>query len=347
MPTAIVSPARVFSIGLPRTDYQLFLRPEPLPQDIQAQIRSFFETRGLSRVVIFGRSATGKRLAEILAARCRGSIETPSLGQLKEGDYDAIVIATSPIHYDIVTTSILQHSIAPHVPIVTVFREDRLLSLGVSLETQPRSGTHYMIENLSRCLCLGYASTFNETDLVPAEDGILFIHPAHKQAKSFLVKTHFYAPLTAVPYRFVKTLHLMSYIFDSYYSWGKLHVRSGDKGYVLKASSAEWQFLRSFIDLNKQWLDYIKDRFVIRYEDYFSDFDRTILRLSSFLGNVSLDDFLPPRSNPERLYWSGNYLGRMDKEVLRVLSTEFSSQLEYFWPEKREDLTALKLSLER
>ena len=112
-------------------------------------------------------------------------------------------------------------------------------------------------------------------------------------------------------------------------------------GYVLKSNSKEWEILKSYIPLNKRWLDYISDNFYIRYEDFYIDFDTTIERIAAFLNEPSLIAFDPPVKNPMRMYWSDRYTQFLDKEVCLTLLEEFEPFISRYWPEKLDSLAEI------
>jgi len=108
--------------------------------------------------------------------------------------------------------------------------------------------------------------------------------------------------------------------------------------YRLTSLSKEWQILRGYIPLNKQWLQYVSDKFYVRYEDYYLDFDATLNRIARFIGISSLNGFEKPRKNKKRMYWSDNYHLYLEEEVLSSLLQEFYPYILQYWPEKIESL---------
>ena len=126
---------------------------------------------------------------------------------------------------------------------------------------------------------------------------------------------------------------------DSYYSWGEMiSSESCTSDYVLRNDSKEWEILRSYIPLNKMWLQYISDKFYIRYEDYCLDFDKTIQRIADFISVSSLRGFEKPVRNKKRMYWSNNYHLFLDEEVFSTLVKEFYPFISQYWPEKLKSL---------
>jgi hypothetical protein len=131
----------------------------------------------------------------------------------------------------------------------------------------------------------------------------------------------------------------MSYVMDSYYSWGKILARKREPlDYKLRKDSKEWEILMGYIPQNREWLEYIGEKFHVRYEDYYVDFEATTQSIGKFLGQPSLNGFEKPRKNASRMYWSNEYHRLLDEEVFLTLRDEFYSQIARYWPEKLESL---------
>ena len=163
----------------------------------------------------------------------------------------------------------------------------------------------------------------------------LFTYHQDPKVNGYVVKAHFTKPLYYPEYRYIKTAYQLSYLYDAYYSWGKLIAgMASKKDYKLREGSAEWEVLKGYIPSNRKWLDYIRDKFYIRYEDYYLDFENTLSRIETFIGEGEIKHFNPPRKNLQRMYWGQEYNRFLDQEVLVYLRHHFQSSLAYFWPER-------------
>lgn len=324
-------------IGFPKSSYELMLGKESFNSSEKESILTFVTEHSLTKVVVFGASRTGRKLKDILGERFVDFVESGTLERLREFDYDAIMLATSPVHYNTVVEQLSRELGEKLSILVTLYSAENELPIACVVESQPCSGTHYTIDNLVRCLTLGQASVFKEGNLVPSQDERLFVEPGSPQ-DAYLVKSHFYSPLHYPEYRYAKTIFLVRYVFDCYHSWAQLLGGFRKSNYRLTADSKEWQILRAYIPLNKRWLSYTMDKFVIRYEDYLTSFEDTRDKLASFLGGCDLSSFASPRRMDDRLYWSDQYLAHYDEIVFRTLFEEFAAEIEFFWPEKMETL---------
>ncbi|RLB83734.1 MAG: hypothetical protein DRH17_00845 [Deltaproteobacteria bacterium] len=332
---------RTTSLGIPPEEYAYLQNFGRLNEYVENAITQFIEAKRLERIILFGSQKTGKVLQRILGRRFCGFVDSDSLHDLASIDFDVIFLATSPVHYHVITEKIKETFAEKHLQIVTLFDRSQDIDIKLILETQPRSGTHYTINNLMKCLNWGYGSVFDE-DLGPgfrrSIDGRFGFIP-REDSTEYVIKAHFTTPLHYPEYRYVKTMFQFSYVIDSYYSWGKmLSHRACGLDYKLMSDSKEWEILRSYIPLNKQWLEYISDKFYIRYEDYYLDFGTTIQCIANFIGVPPLKEFEKPRVNKKRMYWSDRYDLFFEEDVFSILANEFYPFIAQFWPEKLENL---------
>ncbi|MBN1832772.1 MAG: hypothetical protein JW896_11745 [Deltaproteobacteria bacterium] len=289
------------------------------------------------RICLFGAANTSKALSQILGDRICQRITSENLNSLDVEGWDAIVIATAPLHYPLILKRLGEIAGSFAGEVVTVFETTDANGVRLILETQPRSGTGYTIRNLQACLDLGYASVFDErsTDRMKrSADGRFRFRPSRNGSK-YMVKSHFMQPLHYPEYRYVKTMFQISFLFDSYYSWAKILSPSPvPDGYRLEHTSREWNILCSYLPLNAKWLEYIRDKFQVRYEDYYFCFDKTIRRISDFLGSGEWNSFEKPQPNPSRMYWTDTYHPFFDEEVFNTLKQAFLPCIRCYWPEK-------------
>ena len=304
-------------------------------------IQEYIKSMGYERVVIFGSETTGMAIKKLMGKRFSRFIDSSNINALLDIDCDAIFIATSPVHYSIIIKDIDNIIQNRSFPIVTLFDTSKSINILLILETQPRSGTHYTLDNFRRALGCKFATVFNDpTDqnLIQTSDSKIFFTPDSENAE-YVVKTHFYQPLHYPQYRFEKILFQISFLFDSYYSWGRLisNVSPGAT-YRLTSDSKEWITLKGYIKLNKQWLEYISDKLFLRYEDYYLKFEETIKIISDFIGIDNMEKFERPYKNSKRMYWCDNYEEYLDRDVFHHLYDEFFPFISKYWPEKLSTL---------
>lgn len=334
---------KIIKLGIPVEEYNAFLdngRFRPLVFDT---IQDAIELYSLNRIVLFGSDRTGHALKDIVKERFCGFINSEMIHVLENLTLDAILIATSPLHYSTTINSLKNVLSRKSIPILFLFDVSKDVDIQLIFETQPRSGTHYTINNLLKCLDWGYGTVFNEKtqkgELIKSKDRHFGFLPSNKE-NPYVIKTHFMKPLHYPEYRYIKTIFQISYIFDSYYSWGKmLSGESKDAQYRLTNNSKEWFTLKGFIKLNKRWLEYISDKQFLRYEDYYLNFEKTIKSISAIIGKGDLMGFEKPFKNINRMYWSDNYGKYLDEDVFHHLCDEFYPIISNYWPEKLTALT--------
>lgn len=318
---------RTRGVELDRAEYDFLHSRGFFSPGAAQRLRSFFREEQYSQVVLFGSSLTGKAIQEVMGDAVIGFTDSERIAETPLSA-DALVIATAPVHYQEILSSLTNMPGLPDV--VTVFGEQDIPEVQCVLETQPRSGTRYVMSNLTRVLGLGYASVFKEYDrLGPSPDGLFFMEPGRE---AYAVKAHFTRTLHYPAYRYSKTIFLFGYFLDSYHSWGRL-LSGGRAEYRLTADSGEWLRLKAYLPEHVRWLEYISDRFWIRYEDFYHDFKGVIGRMEEYLGR-GLTGFEPPVKNLKRMYWEGRPETLMDEEVLFTLEETFSPFLKRYYPEK-------------
>ena len=81
------------------------------------------------------------------------------------------------------------------------------------------------------------------------------------------------------------------------------------------------------------------DSIILRYEDFFLDFEKCAERLSRFVGGFTRP--LPkPVKNPKRMYWTDAYTSCLDARAVNELFRIFGPATERFYPEKMASLQA-------
>lgn len=318
------------SLNIPESEYDNMLLSGRLSAEAEGLLAR--ELNKWPSVAVFGREKTGQVMERILGERFAGYTDTRDLALNPALVADAVVLATGPAHYQEVLATLKKAGLGG-MPTILPFTTEQELDIRLIIESQPRSGTHYTLKNMLKRGDLGFASAFEERDSKVTPDGLVSYRPGDHPG-GYVAKAHFAKNLHFPAYRFVPVMFLVSYFFDTYCSWGKLLIKAKDENdYRLLSHSTEWSILKGHFSLHCKWLDYIRDKFLVRYEDYFTDFEKTVRRIEGFCG-LTLPDFEPPRPNPERCYWSGDYAARMDQEVYATLRETFSPYIERYYPEK-------------
>ncbi len=316
----------IISLQIPTDEYYYLLDHNEFNDWVSSEIVKQINACNFHRIFVFGRSKTGKCVQKLLKDSCIGFVDSMNIHELKNYDFDAIFLATSPLHYPVIKKKIISLLPDKNFQTIELFQGSYNFKINLIFETQPRSGTNYTVNNLVKCCNWGYADVFqNEpnSNFLRSPDGrFRFIQSTYKNG--YIVKAHFTKTLHYPEYRFVKTLFQISYIFDSYYSWGRsLAEKFSDRNYKLEWQSEEWQILQGFIDLNRKWLDYINNKFFLRYEDYYLNFENTIHQLKNYLGVDGLNNFEKPIKNRNRMYWSNDYNKYIDRKVMTTLVRNF------------------------
>jgi hypothetical protein len=228
----------------------------------------------------------------------------------------------------------------------------------LALITQMRAGTHF--------LCAGLRVALRASVLHPADggryaemsddairkglraDAPIVLPPASGGRAVYF--SHYYHPHHHA-LEGLRRIFLIGFPFDSFYSDGVVFsdsaydpgpsgTRTRAAGYVFRFDSQEWRFLEPYMRRNAQWLAEIaesEDALILRYEDFFLDFDAVASRLSRFVGGFA--ETLPkPQRNPQRCYWTGRYGEAFDERAFAALAEIFGPAIERFYPER---LTAL------
>ena len=214
----------VKNLRIPNEEYIHLLSSGKFKSRDSELIKEYVRSNGYERVVIFGSEITGMAIQKLMGKRFFCFMDSANINMHMDIDFDAILISTSPVHYSIITETIKNSIPERSFPIVTLFDISKSINVLLILETQPRSGTHYTLDNLIRNLGCKYATVFNETanrNLVKTRDSKIFFTPAAEDA-DYVIKAHFYQTLHYPQYRFENVLFQISFLFDSYYSWGKM-----------------------------------------------------------------------------------------------------------------------------
>jgi len=320
------------SIGVPVSEYDHINSTARLTNTAKRQVAGFLGRSSYDRILLFGASLTGQAVKSCLGERFAGFVDSTILPSRKGDEGNCIIITTSPVHAPVVERT-LAASVFRNVPVIRLFSENEL-DIRLVLETQPRCGTDYTIKNLRKSFGFGYASVFSDEGDMLTQDGLMSYRP--QDCNGYVVKSHFTKTLHYPQYRYCPTLFLVGFFPDTYYRWARMYagVNSADRdSYFLRTDSPEWARVQGYIPLHCQWLDYIRKKDYIRYEDYYNDFEGVMDTFEDLLGERP-SGFEQPRLIKSRTYWSGEYERYMDATVWSLLQAEFESHLNTYYPEK-------------
>jgi hypothetical protein len=320
------------NLGIPLQEYDLMLAADECTEVVREALTRFMKESSFDRILLYGAANTGRAVKSCIGDRFAGFVDTGTLPVTQADAGDCVVITTSPVHVPEVEKALRKSRIA-HLPVIRLFAENQL-NIRLILETQPRCGTDYTMENLTRSLGLGYATVFHLQGGQTTSDGLIRYIP--KSCSGYVVKSHFTNTLHYPQYRFCPTLFLLGYFPDTYYRWARMIAKipaAQRDGYYLSADAPEWSRIKGYIPLHLKWLEYISDKTHIRYEDYFTDFEGIMDTFERMIGQRPMD-FQRPRRISSRIYWTGDHQSLMDDEVWNYVQTAFQDQIRRYYPEK-------------
>lgn len=323
---------RIIELDLPLSDYHAFIATGRFSEKVKEGLLSIRSILG-PFPAFFGKSRSADGMASLFMPEQFQRFDSQDLSLKGAPPITGLIVAASPVHYANIMQR-LEPLLGGDVPVVLPFFR-AIPDIALVLESQPRSGTHYTLNNLMGYTGWQYATVFDEEVASTTRDGLVNFAP-DQSGRPYVVKAHFMQPLHYPAYRYVKTLFLYGWFFDSYYSLGRIESGEGE-GYRLCFHSKEWTVLRGYLPLHARWLDYIQTGFCIRYEDYAHDFAATVRKIEGFVEHP-LPGFKMPKMNLKRTYFSGRYADHFDKPVFLELLEAFWPCVKRFYPEKVEEL---------
>jgi hypothetical protein len=227
----------------------------------------------------------------------------------------------------------------------------------IALITQMRAGTHYICYALRLALEATIYLPDRERQFILMDDDYIvrglhdkdLVLPAAKPDRKIYF-CHYYHPQQHLV-KDAPRICLVGFPHDSFYSDGVVYSKesydvgpSGPRAgnYVMRLESPEWKFLEEKMQENAEWLTAISEddqSLIIRYEDFFLDFDACASRLARFVGGF-VSPLPRPIKNPKRMYWTDDYLSALDRPALKSLWQRFEPGIRRFYPEKVEALLA-------
>ncbi len=239
--------------------------------------------------------------------------------------------------------------------------------LVIKLQTQMRSGTHFMLNALSRVYHLKPAiinrdGGFNYVDKNRLAKG-LYKHDnkSYPTNNGTVLQYHFYHKVNPdLHLEDAKLINLIGYPFDTYYSDGLIYSTENYtvaptrqhqdyKDYKLKFGSPEWLKLEERMIQNAEWLESLENTnegLTIKYEDLFLDNRNILNQIEEYLGPFK-EEFPEAVKNPERVFWTDNYREKFDDHAIKNLTAIFRSSISKFYPEKLDSLSTRNNSIEQ
>ncbi|EPR37048.1 hypothetical protein dsx2_0991 [Desulfovibrio sp. X2] len=324
----------VVSLNIPLPCYRQVLGGHGLEAHHVSELQNLV---GARPVVMFGDGLTAAYFASlipnVLCCQTTKTLQVP--GSL---EYDTIFVGISPSHYADVVDNLALLAGNRELKVILPF-ERFSPSIACVVETQPRSGTMYVVNSLMRSLGCNYATTHGSEIGTPVFTGYPFEHAGvffdlNDTSASHVVMTHFFTRARAERrYRDCKYIRVVGYPFDSYFRWAKnLIARSADENYVLRNTSPEWKNLKQHLLANSLWMVEDTQELVVRYEDFHHDFEGTTRRFRDYLqrDGITFKDF----RKVDRMYYSDNYREKMDSIVYGTLKDFFMDAIRCHYPEK-------------
>jgi hypothetical protein len=216
--------------------------------------------------------------------------------------------------------------------------------IDVVLETFPRSGTHFIMNNLIKNKNFGCSTIYKNELQYKSEfpagfeyyNSIYFSLP---KKRNYILKTHLFKTLensTCFKQNYFR-LNLVSYPLDAVYSWGHMSHSTHHKGtkkkyidYILYWDSPEWHQIIKLIPVLVQRLRDCST--IFRYEDLATTENKSTIFLTKTLGLNKIENFNP---NKKRIFYSHDFSNRFDDKVLDYLINIFSYFIKNFYPNLR------------
>lgn len=218
-------------------------------------------------------------------------------------------------------------------------RDDQYREIKLVIESQPRSGTTWLATALVNNGKGNFASTF-KYDYTHLQHKVYYDIHYRNLPGELVVLSHFHKPVSHHAASRYPIVYPLRYLFDGYYSWCRLHDiyrQDGGGPYFLSARSREWKLIKKHIPLNKVWLEMIKDRLFLRYEDWLLNPLVNIDKLKTVIPEIE-PGWFDVRAQKDRLYFTGDYRSKMDEDVFNCLKENFKELINHYWPEKGEDI---------
>ena len=211
------------------------------------------------------------------------------------------------------------------------------------LETQPRSGTHYTIDNLKQCIpdC-GYCTVFeneleNKGHKKPIVDEVnykkIYFERRTKGVKGkpfkrYILKTHFF---NTVEMSYVPKVKLFCYPYDTYWNWA-CKIQGGNyEDFKLTGANDFWNIwtMEKMVE-NCCWLNQIEKNY-IRYEDYLLAPEKNITVFNNIIDWKMLDidwsKWVRAEKLNYRLYWDEKYRERYGVAIKNYMKTVFATAM--------------------
>jgi hypothetical protein len=341
--------------------------------DFEAEIQRH---RSRENLVIYGAGLTSNLLYEAIRRSSRFKVDCFAVSRVESrpfftADFDAIpvlafedarldeenqvvVLGTNPLYYPEITSAIRERykkiKIIPLLNNESIReRVDRIndkkkrmdthyREIKVVVESQPRSGTTWMLHSLIKHFNGNFSSPF-AYDYTPVQHQVYPDIYYRDWPGPLVVFSHFFNPVSHHVTSRYPVIYPIRYIYDCYYSWGYLqyrHRREKKNHYFLSAGSEEWAFIKEKIPQNKMWLEMIKDRNYFRYEDWQLAKEKNVEIMKRAVPGLQPNLF-QVRPEKNRLYYDGNYRSKMDKDVFDTLKENFQEFIHCYWPEKKDD----------
>lgn len=322
-------------------------------------------------IILYGAGFTGRVIAAFLkkmglnikffidqnsSINCIDGIDVYTLETAKVDEQDDSIILTAfPLNYPSMTKSI--DTIYPQISRVNLLNDEILRTqieeiqfierrdkdekeIGLVVESQPRAGTNWLVQTVADDLNGGFGYNVSYSYYRPPITHSIFEDIEYPESDGpSIIFTHFFKPINYHLLNKTEILYLLTFPLDSYYSWSFLSYRqkynrtaTEQDPYFLKEENIEWQWCKTRLKHNLDWLLQLPKDQVLRYEDWFQnpEKNKNIIRnlVPQFKG-----DGIKIRDNSKRLYFTKQYSKKMEKKVFDFLLSFFEPAIKMYWPE--------------
>lgn len=301
--------------------------------------------RDAERISLFGRHMMANAMRQISDEKEYFFDNVESIAGMVQLRQPDCVIYTEPAYCtDLYASKVLYYCKEKSIPVVFPF--DPSPDIAFIIESMPRSGTHYLYDNIVNMMKMNKANVNEYTWGVPCIEHYGVHFTLHSNESPYAVFSHLSTPVRDPRlFKNNKTIYLFSYFFDQIFSycWAHSTVREYDnpqryEDYKVQVDSVEWQGYRKGLFDVIRWLTFVKDQYYLTYESIWQKPEKTKQSISEYLGIPLPRPFTEFKPQNKRCYWHDNYAAKFDEEVFKEICTSLRPFFEKFYPEKLASL---------
>ena len=292
------------------------------------------------RIIIFGKHSLALAIKQGLKEKnvFFDNAET-AIGMIAMRNPQLIIFAEPAYPDSALASLVIKKAEEAGINIIFPFSPDP--DIAFILESLPRSGTHYLYNNIVDMLQLSKANVNEYNWGMPCVEyrGVHFTVTNSKAP--YAVFSHNSTPVSENRWSDkLKRIFLFSYPFDHFFSvcWILANQRNPFtpeiyEKYRIRVDSEEWQSYRTAIFHIKRWFGYIDKYFCLKYESFYREPEKIQQELSDYLCLPLPKPFTAFKPSHKRSYFHDRYSEKFDKEVFDELYTCFKPILDKYYPE--------------